>query len=249
MKMFNSVLDGAKSYFIDGKKYLESRHRSQISTGGMLDSCINNVRTRSGRVSRPPQNIGQLSFGSLASSRLRRLSQTLITNTVAIEKEDAAQRPKRVNTCLGRRKRTLVETSDSEESFSDAVPSGLHLRKRTKPSPQGSKNAEILNSSAGLPSSDALVSSLSQTPHPAKGSPTTPKRVTRACHTCRRKKIKCGGKQPCVHCAQNGHGNFLLLSKLTRCYLMYSRLHLWSNCQNRLFSSAKSSFATFETDS
>ena len=26
------------------------------------------------------------------------------------------------------------------------------------------------------------------------------RRVTRACDECRRKKIKCDGKQPCVHC-------------------------------------------------
>jgi hypothetical protein len=38
------------------------------------------------------------------------------------------------------------------------------------------------------------------------------RRVTRACDECRRKKIKCDGKQPCTHCTVYSYGKpcFLL---------------------------------------
>jgi hypothetical protein len=32
--------------------------------------------------------------------------------------------------------------------------------------------------------------------------------VTRACDECRRKKIKCDGKQPCTHCTVYSYGEF-----------------------------------------
>ena len=32
------------------------------------------------------------------------------------------------------------------------------------------------------------------------------RRVTRACDECRRKKIKCDGKQPCTHCSVYSYG-------------------------------------------
>lgn len=35
------------------------------------------------------------------------------------------------------------------------------------------------------------------------------RRVTRACDECRRKKIKCDGKQPCTHCTVYSYGMFL----------------------------------------
>lgn len=34
------------------------------------------------------------------------------------------------------------------------------------------------------------------------------RRVTRACDECRRKKIKCDGKQPCTHCTVYSYGTF-----------------------------------------
>lgn len=44
----------------------------------------------------------------------------------------------------------------------------------------------------------------------AIGSSTQPiqkrRRVTRACDECRRKKIKCDGKQPCTHCSVYSYG-------------------------------------------
>lgn len=35
------------------------------------------------------------------------------------------------------------------------------------------------------------------------------RRVTRACDECRRKKIKCDGKQPCTHCTVYSYGKCL----------------------------------------
>lgn len=34
------------------------------------------------------------------------------------------------------------------------------------------------------------------------------RRVTRACDECRRKKIKCDGKQPCTHCSVYSYGKW-----------------------------------------
>jgi hypothetical protein len=36
------------------------------------------------------------------------------------------------------------------------------------------------------------------------------RRVTRACDECRRKKIKCDGKQPCTHCTVYSYGKITL---------------------------------------
>lgn len=35
------------------------------------------------------------------------------------------------------------------------------------------------------------------------------RRVTRACDECRRKKIKCDGKQPCTHCTVYSYGSYI----------------------------------------
>ena len=37
------------------------------------------------------------------------------------------------------------------------------------------------------------------------------RRVTRACDECRRKKIKCDGKQPCTHCTVYSYGKSSLI--------------------------------------
>lgn len=50
------------------------------------------------------------------------------------------------------------------------------------------------------------------------------RRVTRACDECRRKKIKCDGKQPCTHCSVYSYGesptflvlNFVLTSRTSQ---------------------------------
>lgn len=41
---------------------------------------------------------------------------------------------------------------------------------------------------------------------PPKPQPQKRRRVTRACDECRRKKIKCDGKQPCTHCTVYSYG-------------------------------------------
>lgn len=39
------------------------------------------------------------------------------------------------------------------------------------------------------------------------------RRVTRACDECRRKKIKCDGKQPCTHCSVYSYGAYLFRTR------------------------------------
>ena len=45
-----------------------------------------------------------------------------------------------------------------------------------------------------------------QPQRPATGPMQKRRRVTRACDECRRKKIKCDGKQPCTHCTVYSYG-------------------------------------------
>jgi hypothetical protein len=53
----------------------------------------------------------------------------------------------------------------------------------------------------------------------SKGGPSMPvqkrRRVTRACDECRRKKIKCDGKQPCTHCSVYSYGKDSFVPPLT----------------------------------
>lgn len=44
--------------------------------------------------------------------------------------------------------------------------------------------------------------------HPPKVLGQKRRRVTRACDECRRKKIKCDGKQPCTHCTVYSYGQY-----------------------------------------
>jgi hypothetical protein len=53
------------------------------------------------------------------------------------------------------------------------------------------------------------------------------RRVTRACDECRRKKIKCDGKQPCTHCTVYSYGMFSLLATYSP-----ARLYLLTILQN-----------------
>jgi hypothetical protein len=45
-----------------------------------------------------------------------------------------------------------------------------------------------------------------QPQRPTTGPMQKRRRVTRACDECRRKKIKCDGKQPCTHCTVYSYG-------------------------------------------
>jgi hypothetical protein len=57
----------------------------------------------------------------------------------------------------------------------------------------------------------------SKIPGSSEDAPSVPvqkrRRVTRACDECRRKKIKCDGKQPCTHCSVYSYGKLILRSK------------------------------------
>ena len=45
------------------------------------------------------------------------------------------------------------------------------------------------------------------------------RRVTRACDECRRKKIKCDGKQPCTHCTVYSYG---MIPTISLCDVEYA---------------------------
>lgn len=54
------------------------------------------------------------------------------------------------------------------------------------------------------------------------------RRVTRACDECRRKKIKCDGKQPCTHCTVYSYGMFTVDSSITADCLTITRMYIRS---------------------
>ena len=68
----------------------------------------------------------------------------------------------------------------------------------------------------GIPGSpaDSAKSDIEMDDKPSTGgTPSAPiqkrRRVTRACDECRRKKIKCDGKQPCTHCNVYSYGTLI----------------------------------------
>lgn len=65
-------------------------------------------------------------------------------------------------------------------------------------SPADSTGHESANGDRG--DEDAAESTQAQMPVQKR------RRVTRACDECRRKKIKCDGKQPCTHCSVYSYG-------------------------------------------
>jgi hypothetical protein len=73
------------------------------------------------------------------------------------------------------------------ESVGDEAPAVKLESAQTSPS---TANATGKNASSGKPAA-----------HLQKR-----RRVTRACDECRRKKIKCDGKQPCTHCTVYSYG-------------------------------------------
>lgn len=52
------------------------------------------------------------------------------------------------------------------------------------------------------------------------------RRVTRACDECRRKKIKCDGKQPCTHCSVYSYGAYLCRTRSSSTFFLE-----WLCCQ------------------
>lgn len=58
------------------------------------------------------------------------------------------------------------------------------------------------------PTGTAVDAAADAAPPPRNAPPMQKRRrVTRACDECRRKKIKCDGKQPCTHCTVYSYGN------------------------------------------
>lgn len=74
-------------------------------------------------------------------------------------------------------------------------PSGLDWPTHDVPSPSASAKSDT---------------ELDDKPGDSADAPSQPiqkrRRVTRACDECRRKKIKCDGKQPCTHCSVYSYG-------------------------------------------
>ena len=65
------------------------------------------------------------------------------------------------------------------------------------------KHESSQTSPSGIGSAGKHAASLKPSGHLQKR-----RRVTRACDECRRKKIKCDGKQPCTHCTVYSYGIF-----------------------------------------
>lgn len=59
------------------------------------------------------------------------------------------------------------------------------------------------------------------------------RRVTRACDECRRKKIKCDGKQPCTHCSVYSYGRYVPGLTSVPCLLTYSAECTYDKPSNR----------------
>ena len=73
------------------------------------------------------------------------------------------------------------------------------------PSPSQSQPLDQTNTDdKGDSSDDVEVGNDAKTTHPVQKR----RRVTRACDECRRKKIKCDGKQPCTHCTVYSYGQY-----------------------------------------
>lgn len=90
------------------------------------------------------------------------------------------------------------ESSDEEESLGSADAEATSPGGSAKPSSTVVKT-DPEDSGAG-----------EQDPISTRGGSSVPvqkrRRVTRACDECRRKKIKCDGKQPCAHCSVYSYG-------------------------------------------
>lgn len=72
----------------------------------------------------------------------------------------------------------------------------------TQWSPRGQHNGDDSTSPSSAQGAAAPSSQGSKVPPPMQKR----RRVTRACDECRRKKIKCDGKQPCTHCTVYSYG-------------------------------------------
>ncbi len=85
------------------------------------------------------------------------------------------------------------------------------------PNAQDRRSSQESTSSA--PGSPAGEDGVEQAPKTVPTPVQKRRRVTRACDECRRKKIKCDGKQPCTHCTVYSYGErgFLGMLGLRMC--------------------------------
>lgn len=74
----------------------------------------------------------------------------------------------------------------------------------------GTSHDEQLSPQQPLPeqTSSHVGAGLATSTQPLKSLGQKRRRVTRACDECRRKKIKCDGKQPCTHCTVYSYGQY-----------------------------------------
>lgn len=95
---------------------------------------------------------------------------------------------------------TAVSTDMSEDDPQHPISlAGLNVK--PPPSPAGSVQSVSEDPDAGV-SGSAAAGEVPSIPAQKR------RRVTRACDECRRKKIKCDGKQPCTHCSAYNYGMF-----------------------------------------
>jgi hypothetical protein len=92
----------------------------------------------------------------------------------------------------------------------------------------------ILNGAGDLPSpqdsdaSPAAQDNEEETSRSAAVPMQKRRRVTRACDECRRKKIKCDGKQPCTHCTVYSYGKLVVVVILGKSN-EYKNVHMISH--------------------
>lgn len=96
---------------------------------------------------------------------------------------------------------SFPESSDDEGSSMSAEVEASSSRGSAKPS-------------SAIIKTDPEDSGAGEEDPTPRGGPAMPvqkrRRVTRACDECRRKKIKCDGKQPCTHCSVYSYGKYSL---------------------------------------
>lgn len=93
---------------------------------------------------------------------------------------------------------TTMQSPREEHKIHEQTPAsaGVEVDNSQDPTPDATQEPETAD---GTPATDSHQSSLGITVQKRR-------RVTRACDECRRKKIKCDGKQPCTHCTVYSYG-------------------------------------------
>lgn len=81
---------------------------------------------------------------------------------------------------------------------------------RPQPEPQNSNSSQERSRQGSQSGLARETSPANESDNDSDSKPQAPmqkrRRVTRACDECRRKKIKCDGKQPCTHCTVYSYG-------------------------------------------